>query len=62
MMMKNKLDSFRNMSDTDLANYYSDLCAYDDNKAIEERRKCVIVICERFVDKFADEIPLIDEY
>lgn len=60
-MLTNKLQEFYNMSDTELANYFRDLLSYDDKKALEERQKCTIVICERFVDKFADAFPSFNE-
>ena len=46
---------FRKMSDSDLANYYVDVCLYREIRAVEEQKKIRKIMVERFVEKFADK-------
>lgn len=54
-MAKNKFESFRNMSDKDLANYYVDVCAYRKIEAVEQQKAIRNIMVERFIDKYADK-------
>ena len=54
-MAKNKFERFRNMSDTELANYYVDVCAYREIEAIEQQKAICKIMVERFIDKYADK-------
>lgn len=53
-MAKNKFERFRNRSDTELANYYVDVCAYREIEAIEQKKAICKIMVERFIDKYAD--------
>lgn len=53
-MEKNKFEEFRNMSDTELATYYVDVCAYREIAAIEQQKAICKIMVERFIDKYAD--------
>ena len=53
-MSKNKFERFKNMSDTELANYYVDVCAYREIEAIEQQKAICKIMVERFIDKYAD--------
>ena len=48
------MKEFDKMSDTDLANYYIDLCAYRDSVALMRQKNIREIIISRFVQKFAD--------
>ena len=48
-MAKNKFERFRNMSDTELANYYIDVCAYREIEAIEQQKAICKIMVERFI-------------
>ena len=48
------MKEFDKMSDTDLANYYIDLCAYRDSIALKRQKIIREIIISRFVQKFAD--------
>ena len=54
-MEKNKFERFRKMSDTELANYYADVCAYREIEAIEQQKAICKIMVERFIDKYADK-------
>lgn len=47
---------FRKMTDTELANYYVDVCAYHDKPALDEAADIRKEIINRFVDRFADSM------
>lgn len=47
--------NFRNFSDTELANYYVDVCAYREIEAIEQQKAICKIMVERFIDKYADK-------
>lgn len=59
-MAKSKKEMFRNFSDSELANYYVDVCAYRKIEAIEQQRVIQEIMIERFVDKHADKPVEVD--
>ena len=59
-MNKDKSEEFLNFSDTDLANYYVDVCAYREIEAIEQQKAIRKIMVERFVDKYADKPVEVD--
>lgn len=54
-MLKGKYEKFRKMSDSELANYYVDVCAYREITAIEQQKAICNIMVERFVGKYADK-------
>lgn len=54
-MGKSKRNGFRNMSDSELANYYVDVCAYRETEAIEQQKEIGKIMIERFVEKYAEK-------
>lgn len=53
-MASEKVEAFRKMTDTELANYYVDVCAYNTKPAIDEQIDIRKEMADRFIDKFAD--------
>lgn len=53
-MASKKVEVFRKMTHTELANYYVDVCAYNDKTARDEQIDIRKEMITRFVDKFAD--------
>ena len=51
------LRGLRKMSDNDLANYYIDVCAYNDADAIKIGKEIREIMVSRFVEKYADIRP-----
>lgn len=45
---------FMDWSNSELANYYTDLSAYNDEKASNERKELQKEIVRRFIDEFSD--------
>ncbi|MBQ6994977.1 MAG: hypothetical protein IJN64_10895 [Lachnospiraceae bacterium] len=53
-MASKKVEVFRKMTDTELANYYVDVCSYNTKPAIDEQIDIRKEMADRFIDKFAD--------
>ena len=58
--MTKKNERFRNMSDSELANYYVDVCAYRSSEAVEQQKAIREIIIEKYVEKYADKPIEID--
>lgn len=55
-MASKKVEIFRKMTNTELANYYVDVCAYREKAAVDEQIDIQKEMASRFVDQYADII------
>jgi len=55
--LKKLLRAMWKWSDADLANYYIDVCAYNDDDAIKIGKEIREIMVSRFVEKYADIRP-----
>lgn len=54
MISKTDFDSFGKMGSCELANFYVDICAYNNPEAVRVRKVIEEIILGRFIEKYAE--------